>query len=225
MVASRSRTALAAYVVVAVLGTLYSVAVRWGARTVPVLALSSLVMGLVLVVVAPRLIGIRQDPVRPGVADAGAVSAEASSAAHPSLQAHVDGLRSAWSSLRRNPWGTGLGSNALGTLRLSGPLVRENQFLIVAVQGGWLLLALVLLFVVTLAAGLFRQAPDHRMASATGLMFLLAALTTGLTAQIFVNFELVALAFLAAGAGMPALVSDPGGDHEPAVLVPSRRTA
>src|SRR5207302_3586715 len=109
------------------------------ARTVPVLALSSVALGLVLVVVAPRAVGIRQDPVRPGVAGAGAVSAEASSAAHPSLQAHVDGLRSAWASLRRHPWGTGLGSNALGTLRLSGPLVREQQLLILAVQGRWLL--------------------------------------------------------------------------------------
>lgn len=223
MVAARSRTAIAAFVAVACLGTLYAVTVRWGRRTVPLLAAASIGLALVAVVAAPRLGSARQDPERPSTpAGAAAEAPPPPSGAHPSLQAHIEGLESAWSSLRRHPWGTGLGSNALATLRLSGPLARENQFLLIAVEGGWLLLAAVVLFLGTLAGGLARQTPDHRMASATGLMFILAALTCALTAQIFLNFELVALAFLAAGAGMPPLVGEAGGPPEPAVLVPSR---
>ena len=217
---SRSRTAVAAYVVVAVFACLHSFAVRWGRRTVPGFAAASAVLAVVLVIAVPRASSVRQQPTEPATT----ATTRAPAIAHPSLQAHVDGLERTWNSLRRHPWGQGPGSSQLVVTREAGPVARQNQFFILAVEGGWPVLLAVSLLMVAIAAGLLRRGPDHRMASTTGLMFLMAALATALTAQILLNYALVALAFLAAGAGLPPVIEDRDQPDEPAVLRAGRGT-
>lgn len=215
MAVARSRTSVAAYVVVAGVAALRAVAVGWGRRTVPVLGALSAAVAVVLIVAVPHGSGLREEATRP---PALAAPAGPPAGAHPSLQSHIDAFHRTWDFLGHHPWGAGLGSNAV-FVRQSGPLPGSNQLFILATEGGWLLLLLYALLLVALFGGLVRRGPDHRMASTTGLMFLLAALATGLTSQIFLNFALVALAFLSAGAGLPPVIEDFDEPAEPSVLV------
>src|SRR5205085_6705647 len=65
MAAARSRTAVAAWVLVAGFAVLHAFAIRWSRRNVPMVTIASVTLAVCLVVAVPHVTSGRQDPVLP----------------------------------------------------------------------------------------------------------------------------------------------------------------